>query len=154
MREIRLRDARFDEPAVEDLLAQWNEELGFAPKGGSAVETGECIAPNGVFVLALAGERAAGRRGAALMPSVGEFKRLFVRPDARRRENGRALLAGLEEHAVRLGFEELRLDTDGGEPAALALFRGAGFRAIGDYNGNPYARYWFARRLPAPPGLE
>ncbi len=44
-------------------------------------------------------------------------------------------------------MKELRLDTDGGEPAALALFRSAGYLPIADYNGNPYARYWFARRL-------
>jgi hypothetical protein len=44
--------------------------------------------------------------------------------------------------------EELRLDTGGGDAAALALFRSAGFERIADYNGNPHARYWFTKRLP------
>jgi hypothetical protein len=29
-----------------------------------------------------------------------------------------------------------------------ALFRSAGYRAIGDYNGNPYASHWLEKRLP------
>jgi hypothetical protein len=44
----------------------------------------------------------------------------------------------------------LPLDTDGGEPAALALFRSFGYRPIADYNSSPYARYWFEKQLERP----
>ena len=66
---------------------------------------------------------------------------------ARGRGVGRALLVALEERARSLGYTTIRLDTHGGEHAAVALFRSAGYRAIADYNGNPYARYWFEKRL-------
>jgi hypothetical protein len=60
---------------------------------------------------------------------------------------GRLLLSGLEGLARELGVEDLRLDTMGGEPAALALFRGTGWNEIPDYNGNARARYWFGKTL-------
>jgi len=148
MPDVRLRDVSFDDPAVAQLLAEWNDELGFWPKGGATVEASEFVWPEGIFVLAAFGESTVGCAGLRrLTPRVGEVKRLFVRPAARRQGVARALLAGLEERAAGLGFEELRLDTDGGVPAALALFRSVGFTPIDDYNGNPYARYWFAKRL-------
>jgi len=31
--------------------------------------------------------------------------------------------------------------------ARSALFRAPGYRPIADYNGNPYAEYWFEKRL-------
>jgi len=79
---------------------------------------------------------------------VGEIKRLFVHPAARGRGIERILLRGLEERGVQLGFEELRLDTDGGAAAPLALFRSAGFDAIADYNGNPLeiGQWWTVHR--------
>jgi hypothetical protein len=33
------------------------------------------------------------------------------------------------------------------QPAALALFFSAGYLAIGDYNGNPFASHWLEKRL-------
>ena len=41
----------------------------------------------------------------------------------------------------------LQQDTDGRQPAALALFRSFGCQPVTDYKGNPYARYWFEKRL-------
>jgi GNAT superfamily N-acetyltransferase len=54
---------------------------------------------------------------------------------------GGVLLDGLEVRARQRGFRALRLDTDAGEAAALGLCRSAGYRPIGDYNGNSYAQY-------------
>jgi GNAT superfamily N-acetyltransferase len=149
---VVVSEARFDSAAVQRLLAEWDAELGFAPKGGSAVDAADFEPPRGVFLVASAGEAPAGCGGLRrLTPTTGELKRLFVRRAARGRGVGRALLAGLETRAQRLGFEALRLDTPGGEPAALALFRSAGFEPIADYNANPYARHWLEKRL-VPPG--
>jgi GNAT superfamily N-acetyltransferase len=148
--EVVVRAGRFDSPVVQGLLAEWNDELGFSPRGGSTVEA-DFTAPDGIFLLAVSGETPVGCGGLRrLTPATGEVKRLYVRRAARGRGVGRALLTGLEDRAADLGFEELRLDTDGGVPAALALFRSAGFRPIADYNGNPYARFWFEKRLSAP----
>jgi GNAT superfamily N-acetyltransferase len=146
-----IRHARFDDPIVQGILAEWDHELGFAPKGGSTVEGTDFAPPNGAFLLATSGDAAVGCGGIRyLTPRSGEVKRLFVRRAARGRGHGRVLLDALEERALGLGFEELRLDTDGGNPAALALFRSAGFEPIPDYNGNPHARHWFAKPLWPP----
>lgn len=145
---MSVTEMRFDGPDVQALLADWNDELGFTPTGGSTVEASDFTSPDGVFLLARSAGSPVGCGGLRrLTPTTGEIKRVYVRPDARANGVGRALLAALEERATRFGMKELRLDTDGGEPAALALFRSAGYLPIADYNGNPYARYWFARRL-------
>jgi ribosomal protein S18 acetylase RimI-like enzyme len=143
-----VREVRFDDPVVQGLLAEWDDELGFAPKGGSPVEATDFAVPDGVFLVASVGEAAVGCGGVRrLGPTAGEVKRLFVRRAARRSDAGRSLLAALEERAVGLGLDELRLDTASDEPAALALFRSAGYEPVADYNGNPHARHWFAKRL-------
>jgi GNAT superfamily N-acetyltransferase len=150
MLDVRLQEVPFADEAVARLLAEWDNELGFSPKGGSTVQASDFAPPNGIFLLALIGDDDVGCAGLRRLTSrIAEVKRLFVRPAARGRGTARALLAGLEECAQNLGFEELRLDADGGAPAALALFRAAGFTPIDDYNGNPYARYWFAKRVTA-----
>jgi GNAT superfamily N-acetyltransferase len=120
-----------------------NDELGFVPKGGSIVKASDFTSPGGVFLVAVAGETVVGCGGLRrLTGTTGEVKRVFVRQAARGHGVGRTLLGGLEQRARERGFRELRLDTDGGEPAALALFRSAGYQPIADYNGNLYARYW------------
>lgn len=144
--EVVLRDVSFDDSEVGQLLAEWNDELGFSPKGGSTVETADFVAPHGAFLLAFSDGMPVGCGGVRLITStIGEVKRLFIRKESRGGGIGRALLSALEQRAIVLGFEELRLDTHAAGPAAL--FRSAGYAAIADYNRNPYARYWFAKRL-------
>ena len=143
-----MREVRFDDPVVQGLLAEWDDELGFAPKGGSTVEATDFVVPDGVFLVASVGEMAVGCGGVRRTgPTTGEVKRLFVRRAARKSGAGRSLLAALEERAAALGLDELRLDTASDEPAALALFHSAGYEPVPDYNGNPHARHWFAKRL-------
>jgi ribosomal protein S18 acetylase RimI-like enzyme len=150
---VSVRDERFDGAIVQGLLAEWNDELGFAPKGGSTVADGDFTPPDGVFLVAVCGGAPAGCAGLRrLDATTGEVKRLFVRRNTRGRGMGRALLDALEQRARAAGLRALRLDTDGGNAAALALFRSAGYEPIGDYNANPYARHWFEKRLAAPRG--
>jgi hypothetical protein len=119
-----IRDARLDDPAVIALLGEWDAELGFAPKGGVAADAADFSPPRGAFVVAVEGGDAVGCGGVRpLGAGVGELKRL-----------------------IESGWEELRLDTAGDSAAALALFRSAGYEEISDYNGNPHARFWFAKR--------
>jgi GNAT superfamily N-acetyltransferase len=139
MGEVLAREVPFGSPEVQELLAEWDDELGFAPRHGG---------PGGLFLVAESGGAPVGCGGLRLLaPPVGEVKRLFVRKAARRRGVGRALLAALEDRAADMGLGELRLDTDGGERGALALFHAAGFEPIAHYNGNAHARHWFAKRL-------
>ncbi len=80
---------------------------------------------------------------------VGEIKRMYVIPERRGQGLSRRLLAALEELGVRSGYERIRLDTGKRQPRALALYRATGYREIPDYNGNPFASYWFEKELAA-----
>ena len=83
-----------------------------------------------------------------LGPGVGEIKRMYVVPDARGRGVARRLLADLEAAARhQLGYDRVRLDTGARQPHARALYESAGYRQIPDYNGNPYASYWYEKDL-------
>ncbi|HEX8105383.1 MAG TPA: GNAT family N-acetyltransferase [Solirubrobacteraceae bacterium] len=78
---------------------------------------------------------------------VGEIKRMYVVPAARGRGFGRRLLDALEDAARGLGYARVRLDTGSRQPAAVALYRAAGYEEIADYNGNVLASYWFEKGL-------
>lgn len=148
MSPLVLVEVGFGSRVVQELLSEWNMELGFVPKGGATVEETDFMLPAGVFLVARVGDIAVGCGGLRrLGPGTGEIKRVFVRTAARRRGVARALVADLERRAVKLGLEEVRLDTHAEAPASF--FRSVGYEPVPNYNGNPYARYWFAKRLPS-----
>jgi GNAT superfamily N-acetyltransferase len=155
--DVVVTEADFDSPAVQDLLAEFNRELlatvpGFSPSGGSTVQTSDFAHPNGVFLVARDEYRTPLGCGGLrkLTEATAEVKRLYVRGPARGSGVGRTLLRGLETRARTLGVTEVVLDTMGGEPAALDLFRSAGYELIADYNANQRAKYWFGKRLSGP----
>ncbi|MDD7964808.1 GNAT family N-acetyltransferase [Actinomycetospora lemnae] len=91
--------------------------------------------PEGVLVVASVGGRPAGMAGVhRLAGAVGELKRMYVRPSARGRGVGRALLVEAIAAARDLGFVELRLQT---KPTVMAvadrLYREHGFVDIEPY---------------------
>jgi GNAT superfamily N-acetyltransferase len=102
------------------------------------------------FLIAHADGRAIGCGAAReLEPSIGEVKRMFVRPAWRRRGVARQILAALEIHARKCGYVALRLETGSGQPEAISLYRAAGYVDIppfGEYTGNP-ASLCFEKRL-------
>ena len=105
--------------------------------------------PDGAFVILYEdGEPVAGGGLRRLENDVAEIKRMFVEPAARGRGHGRRVLSELEAVAVELGYRRLRLDTAQSMTTAIALYRGAGYRDIPDYNGNSYASYWGEKALP------
>jgi putative acetyltransferase len=70
----------------------------------------------------------------------GEVKRMFVLPAARGIDLGRRILARLEEEARSERLSCLRLETGIHQPAALSLYRAAGFverDPFGDYRPDP-----------------
>lgn len=137
---------------MNQLLAEWNRELIAADPalrlGGPPITSGDFAPPRGIFLLAKLAHAPVGCGGVrTLDPPTGEVKRLFVSRRARGHGAGGKLLKALEHRARGLGLARLRLDTPGNDAAALALFRRAGYEPIGDYNGNPRARYWFEKSL-------
>jgi GNAT superfamily N-acetyltransferase len=72
----------------------------------------------------------------ALTDQIGEIKRMYVRPQARKKGLGRALLNRLLEEASQIGYEQVRLDSARFMAEAHQLYRTTGFREIEAYEGS------------------
>jgi GNAT superfamily N-acetyltransferase len=79
-----------------------------------------------------------------------EIKRMYVVPLARRGGVGRLLLEALEDEARHLGYRTARLDTGPRQPHAERMYRLAGYRAVGNFNGNPVASFFGEKPLARP----
>jgi ribosomal protein S18 acetylase RimI-like enzyme len=151
---VEVRRVRGDDPEARALVAAmeaWvTENFGpTTPDRTSTVTLDEMAPPDGAFVILYEdGEPVAGGGLRHLENDVAEIKRMFVEPAARGRGHGRRVLSELEAVAVELGYRRLRLDTAQSMTTAIALYRGAGYRDIPDYNGNSYASYWGEKALP------
>jgi ribosomal protein S18 acetylase RimI-like enzyme len=82
-----------------------------------------------------------------LEPSVGEVKRMWIRPAHQGKGVGRPLMDACLAEARALGCRRLRLDSEERLTAAVHLYRAYGFKEIADYNGNPRASVWMEREL-------
>jgi GNAT superfamily N-acetyltransferase len=140
------------EPLALDLVAAMFAEVGEMyepglPKGPTA-HPEELSPPHGGFVvLTEDGRPVAGGGVKRFDDRTCEIKRMYVVPDARGRGVGRELLAALESLARDLGYAVARLDTGAKQPGARRMYERAGYVAVPDYNGNPYAAYWGEKRL-------
>ena len=138
---------------AERLLSAFAAEIavlypGWSTDIGPSARPEEFVGEHGRFVIVRhEGEAVACGGVKRLDDRTGEIKRLYVVPDYRGRGVARELLASLESAARSFGWERVRLDTGDNQAAALSLFTSSGYRAIDDYNANPYARYWFERSL-------
>jgi len=103
--------------------------------GEPAVGAFELSRPaGGAFLLARIKGRPVGCIGLRRYDDdVGEIKRTYVVPDARRRGVGRVLLSALEAHARRLGYRAIILETGERQPEALALYESHGYGRIPNY---------------------
>jgi len=64
---------------------------------------------------------------------VCEIKRMYVRPEFRRKRIGRSLLQAIIHEARQIGYAKIRLDTDPFAKEAQALYRSLGFHDIEPY---------------------
>jgi ribosomal protein S18 acetylase RimI-like enzyme len=102
---------------------------------------GEYAPPQGRLLLAdVRGEVAGCVALHELEPTIGEMKRLYVRPSFRGKGLGRILVEAILGEARKAGYQRIRLDTV--EPVmkdAVAMYRRFGFREIAPYRSNPMA---------------
>lgn len=99
---------------------------------------GDYARPAGRLLLAFDGPKAIGC--GALRPfesGVCEMKRLYIRPNARGKGAGGALVDALISSAKEIGYRKLRLDTLPSMTTAIAIYRSMGFQEIAMYRPNP-----------------
>jgi GNAT superfamily N-acetyltransferase len=132
------------EADIAALYPNWNASIG--PSANPA----DFAPPAGCFIVAYEDGVALGCGGLKRLDErSAEIKRMFVAPAARGRGLARLILRELERIAAVRGYSLVRLDTGAAQPHALALYRSERYRAIADYNGNPFATYWFEKPLPS-----
>jgi len=101
--------------------------------------------PDGVLLMAMDGRQVAGCVALRkLEDGVCEMKRLYLRPQYRRRGLGRRLAERIVSEATALGYSVMRLDTLDKLKAAMGLYEAMGFRRREPYYGNPLPGvvYW------------
>jgi GNAT superfamily N-acetyltransferase len=92
------------------------------------------LPPDGRLLLASEEDQVAGLGCLKkIRGEMGELKRMYVRPEFRRRGLGRAILDALIAEAREIGYRTLRLDSARFMKAAHALYQSEGFREIDPY---------------------
>ncbi len=129
---MRLEAASWDDADVRRLTAAQQVELRARYDGDGEPGTPPSAADVSVVLVARDADGTAIGCGAlrALGDGVAEVKRMYVVPAARGRGVSKLLLAGLEDAARSRGWATLRLETGPRQPEAIALYEGAGYRAI------------------------
>jgi GNAT superfamily N-acetyltransferase len=109
--------------------------------------------PAGRLLLLEERGEAVGCAGFRLLgPGLAEGKRLWLRPSARGKGLGGALVLALLDEARTAGIRSFRLETLPGKMSeALALYRRLGFREIPPYVERPVAGALYLERA-LPPG--
>lgn len=148
---IRIEHEPADSPAAQALLEAYFADRAMTFVGGpyrpKPADPSTLRAPDGAFLVARAEDGTAIGCGALrrLGPARFEVKHLYVAPAGRGRGTGAALLRALEDEAVRLGADEVVLDTNRSLEAANGLYASRGYEAIEPYNDNPNATSWFRK---------
>jgi GNAT superfamily N-acetyltransferase len=121
---------------------------GWVPASSQGVQPSDLAPPSGVWLVAYLDGRAVGCGGVQRLDAdTAEIRRLFLDEPARGRGIGRRLLAELESHARRVGYERVRLTTGDGQAEALRLFQTADYREIPPFTDGVFTRHWMEKRL-------
>ena len=130
-------------PIARELFLEYRAELGI-DLGFQGFEEeladlpGKYAAPAGLLLLVYDGERPV---ACGALRDLGdetcELKRIYVRPEARRRGLATVISSRLLDFARSRGYRRARLDTLRRLPGAVELYRELGFEFIEPYNFNP-----------------
>jgi GNAT superfamily N-acetyltransferase len=143
--DLQLREARYDEPAVCELLGRlfehYREQYPGVADGppdpvDPLVEAARYELPDGAFIVAVmngANVGCGGIRRCAAGDRVAELKRMWVEPRLRGTGVAQALLEELEQRAVSLGYEAMWLDTGPRQLAAIRFYGRNGYHSIANY---------------------
>ncbi|MFX0034804.1 MAG: GNAT family N-acetyltransferase [Candidatus Hermodarchaeota archaeon] len=100
---------------------------------------GDYSPPDGRILLAFYNDNLAGCVGLRkFKDEICEMKRLYVRPEFRKKRIGRALSDAIINQALKIGYHFMRLDTLPHMKVAIALYLSLGFKEIKPYCYNPF----------------
>ena len=100
---------------------------------------GKYAPPEGCILLAFYNERITGCVSVRkLQVDICEMKRLYVRPEYRRKSIGKALSKAIILKAKEIGYRSMRLDTLPFMQEAINLYLSLGFKEITPYRYNPF----------------
>jgi GNAT superfamily N-acetyltransferase len=140
--ELDRIDSEIGDSLVRAVLAEYAVRYGGIDADTPSPE--EFAAPDGAFVIAYVDGSPIGCGGLRqLSPGIGEIKRMYVDPGARKLGVGRAILRALEQHAREVGYPTLRLETGARQPEAISLYESEGYLPVepyGYYRDSPLSR--------------
>ena len=122
--------------ALIEALDAYQKPL-YPPESHHGIDLAALSQRNVIFAVARDAQGAAVGCGAVVIEaSLGELKRMYVRPERRGRRIAHALLAFLEAEASRRGCTRLMLETGVRQPEAHGLYARSGYVRCG-----PFASY-------------
>lgn len=123
-------------------------EEGFDVSLSRDPEARDMMRPRGAFLVAMSDAMPIGCVGLkGTGGETAEIKRLWVAPSGRGLGLARRLMDAAEDAARSLSMTVLRLDTNRALPEAVAMYRNLGWTEIGRFNDDPYADFFFEKRL-------
>ncbi|NVM37012.1 MAG: GNAT family N-acetyltransferase [Candidatus Lokiarchaeota archaeon] len=100
---------------------------------------GNYAPPEGCLLLAFYNDNLAGCVGVRKFKNeICEMKRLYIRPDFRKKNIGKALSKAIILKAKEIGYRSMRLDTLPFMREAINLYSSLGFKEITPYRYNPF----------------
>jgi GNAT superfamily N-acetyltransferase len=150
---LRAETVPSDQPPATDLVEAMIQDVAqmygrIDVPGAPSATPAEMAPPDGAFVVLFDDDAPVAGGGLKRLDGEAcEIKRMYVVPEARGRGLGRALLEALEAEARRLGYRLARLDTGPQQPGAQRMYETAGYRAIENFNANPFASFWGEKAL-------
>lgn len=144
-----------DQPEVIALIAELDayQDSLYPAEARYALDLASLQMPNVAFAVARdTSNKAIGCGAVVRSETIGELKRMYVRPQNRGQGVAQKLLTQLESSAVNMGCQQLLLETGPFQPAALAFYEKQGFARRGPFGA--YAEHplsvFMGKRLASP----
>ncbi len=148
---IELIQVKGDDPRAQAMLKAYYADLSvrfdttFDPSADA--HEGEYDSPQGIFCIVLLFGKPVGCGALRFFDDFAEVKKVWIDPNYRRRGIASKILLWLEKEVSRTGYDTIRLDTNESLEEAIGLYKKYGYAMIDRYNDNPYAQYFFEKRL-------
>ena len=136
MADVELRPERMDSDAGAAMLTALDDDLDERYGGGTpvAADAEEFEPPDGTFLIAYVdGTPLACAGYRRYDDATAELKRMYVRPEGRRKGLAKTLLVELEQLAAAAGYRQMWLETGTPQHEAMDLYSASGYERIAPF---------------------